>query len=108
MRLASIVHVLHMWWRVSAFCIVTLVFLSIFLLFLSLSSLLFGFVVLCSNEEIVHSKCGGETTCLGAISMKFFLCVHFCKKCAILVSSHILCLNMSLCISISTGPTLAP
>ena len=108
MHQAGIVHVLHVWWCLSVVYIVTLVFLSIFFLFLSLSSLFFGFVALLPNGDIVHFKCGGEATCLEAIAMKIFLYVHFCKKCAILASSRILCLNISLCISISTGLTLAP
>ena len=54
--------------------IVALVFISIFFLFLSLLPLFFGCVALLPNEDIMHSKCGGEATPrLGAISMKIFL-----------------------------------
>ena len=93
--------------------IVTLVFLSIFFLFLSLSLLFFGCVALLPDADIVHSKCGGEATPrLGTISMKIFslifLCVNFYNKCAILACSHILCLNVSLCTSITTSLTLIP
>ena len=56
--------------------IVTLVFLSIF--FLSLSPLFVSFVALLPNEDIVHSKCGGEATPrLRAISTNFFFLPFF-------------------------------
>ena len=70
-------------------------------------------MALLPNEDIVHSKCGGEETCLGVISLKIislniFHCVNFLKKRTILASPHILCFNVSLCISISRCLTLAP
>ena len=51
------------------------------------------------NEDIVHSKCGGEEICLEAISLieKKNHCVNFCEKRAILLAL-ISCAFMGVCV----------
>ena len=76
-------------------------------------SLLLFFWPFCLLRTLCILSVGVRQLTLGPFLWKLFLrnffhCVFFYKKRATLGSSHILCLNMSLCISISTCLTLAP